>query len=427
MQAQPKTLEKKKTFALGYSYVGVSLISYFMTLFCTTGILNTFRASFAEKSGIAATTLLSVVTISGIISQLINVFLGKALVSKAGVRVVASVSLIVGGLFGFILLSQVKSLAGWIISVTILQCCSVGYGTNPANTLISSWFRKRVNTVLGISDIGTSFVSLLGIPVVSKLLANYGFETASIICGIFMICLGIVYIFWIRNKPEDVGMYPDNRPFTEEELQAYNAKKQQAKKWTLVQLLRNPQAWLIAIAFACFIFTLTGAGSNRVAWIMEFGYERAAAVKINSNLAWLGVISSVISGFVVDKIGARKTVITYAIVAIISYASILVFPGQKAMMFFVVAVMYITGGVWTNLLASTTMKVFGAEAYPSVSRMILPVAMMLRSFCYLYTGQAQAILGSISAAYAGFGVIALIGLILFFFIKTDKVQEPKTN
>ena len=68
MQKQQE-LRKRKTFALGYSYVGVSLISYFLTLFCTTGILNTFRASFAEKSGIAATTLLSVVTISGILSN----------------------------------------------------------------------------------------------------------------------------------------------------------------------------------------------------------------------------------------------------------------------------------------------------------------------------------------------------------------------
>lgn len=420
-----KTLEKKRTFALGYSYIGVSLISYFMTLFCTTGILNTFRASFAEKSGIAATTLLSVVTISGICSQLVNIFLGKALVSKAGVRVCASVSLILGGLGGFILLSQVKTLAGWIISVTILQCCAVGYGTNPANTLISSWFRKRINTVLGISDIGTSFVSLLGIPVVSKLLALYGFETASIICGIFMVCLGIVYFVWIRNKPEDVGMYPDNRPFTEEELKAYNTKKNQAKLWTLSELFTNKQAWLIALAFACFIFTLTGAGSNRVAWIMEFGYERANAVQINSNLAWLGVISSVISGFVVDRIGPRKTVISYAVIAILSYVSILAFPGQRAMMFVVVSVMYITGGVWTNLLSSTTLKVFGAEAYPSVSRMILTTTMMIRSLCYLYTGQAEAILGSISAAYAGFGVICVIGLVLFLLIKTDEVQVPK--
>lgn len=45
-----KTLEKKRTFALGYSYIGVSLISYFMTLFCTTGILNTFRASWPDPS-----------------------------------------------------------------------------------------------------------------------------------------------------------------------------------------------------------------------------------------------------------------------------------------------------------------------------------------------------------------------------------------
>ena len=330
-----------------------------------------------------------------------------------------------GGLFGFILLSQVNTLAGWIVSVTILQCASVGYGTNPANTLISAWFRKRINTVLGLSDIGTSFVSLLGIPVVTKLLALYGFETASIICGVFMICLGIIYFLWIRNRPEDVGMYPDNRPFTEEELQAHNERKTQARLWTLKDLFTNKQAWLIAIAFACFIFTLTGAGSNRVAWIMEFGYERAAAVQINSNLAWLGVISSVISGFVVDKIGQRKTVIGYAVIAILSYASILVFPGQRAMMFVVVSVMYITGGVWTNLLSSTTIKVFGAESYPSVSRMILPCAMILRSLCYVYTGQFEAFLGSISAAYAGFGVVALLGLILFLFIDTSKLQTPK--
>ena len=94
------------------------------------------------------------------------------------------------------------------------------------------------------------------------------------------------------------------------------------------------------------------------------------------------------------------------------------------MMFVVVAVMYITGGVWTNLLSSTTLKVFGAESYPSVSRMILPCAMILRSLCYLYTGQAETILGSISAAYAGYGAIALLGLILFLFFDMKKVQTP---
>ena len=76
---------KKKSFALGYSYVFESWLSWlFYGLLISTG-LSTFVLNFSGVSGVPTSTLYSVNTIGGFIN-VIGCFVCSMILKKKGIR-----------------------------------------------------------------------------------------------------------------------------------------------------------------------------------------------------------------------------------------------------------------------------------------------------------------------------------------------------
>lgn len=78
--------------------------------------------------------------------------------------------------------------------------------------------------------------------------------------GAFYICAGaflviaVVSLVFVRDNPEDVGLYPDNdQSMTREKAQALFEVGESYRKsspWTISKLLRTKQVWQISIGTA---------------------------------------------------------------------------------------------------------------------------------------------------------------------------------
>ncbi len=88
----------------------------------------------------------------------------------------------------------------------------VGYilsGPVAHQIIVSQWFRKSRGMAMGIVYVGVGIVGAAGAPLVKWLTREYGFQTALQIMGGIVLLAWPVAIFLLRDKPSDVGQFPD--------------------------------------------------------------------------------------------------------------------------------------------------------------------------------------------------------------------------
>ncbi len=283
---------------------------------------------------------------------------------------------------------------------------------------------------MGITTSGIMLASLTLFQLMNVINAKYGFrEMVWTVAGI-MILFGIISWLWVRDRPEEVGLHPDNMPLTEEEKKQAYFKAQSAKaaqaKWPLKEVLRNKHAWLLMVSFGILIMFASGVGSTTVPFALETGYTQPQAMAIVSIASVISIAGSLITGFMDTKIGVKFASVISAIWITVAFLSLLAVPGKFG--FWVcLSMAMMTMGAVANLLASLIASCFGRDSFTQLFRIIFTGVYIIRSLVFLILGGGRAALGSYRAVYIVFGVLSAIAASLLFFIKDKVVQQPKTR
>lgn len=415
---------QKKSFALGYSMVLHSLITWFFFIAAASTGLNVLVPGFAAKSGVEVTQLLSVNTIGALFAVVASILFAR-LAMSVGLKVVIVSSLIVGGIIGTMGLGLVSSLAGYTVCCIVAQCAANGYSNSITNNVITNWFPRKRGTALGITTCGVPLAVIFAVPWLGKMMANpnYGFNKTVFILGGAILIFGIISIFWIKNTPEECGLDPDNMPLTDEEKKGRLLAKESEIHWTWIQVLKNKQAWLIILAFGLFYITCTGFSAQIIPYLMEAGYEAGKARSLMGYTAFFGLAGSLLSGVIDSKLGTKVSCIIYGIVTTAGFAVLLI--GKSTPM--ILACLFIectTMGAIANLLPSMTLQCFGRSSFTSVNRIVFPGVFAVRAICYVLLALGIKHLGGYINTYSAFSVLCIVALILMVLINTKEIQEP---
>lgn len=414
---------KQKSFLRGYSMIAHSFLMWMFFIAAASTGLNILIPGFAAKNGLEAGTLLSVNTIAALIAVFASVLIARVAMSK-GVKVVTIFCLLLGGIVGAMGLGIVSSVAGFTVCCIAAQIACNGYANSITNNLITNWFPRTRGRILGITTCGVPAAVLFVIPALGKIMAKGQFNKAVFILGGIMTAVGIISIFWMKNTPEECGLDPDNRPFTEEEKQNRLYVQQSAIQWSWGDILKNKQAWLIIIVFGIFYIACTGFSAQMVPYLMEFGYDAMAAQGIMAKTALFGLAGSIISGLIDSKFGTKISCVIYAFMTTGGFLLLFLSPTKGTILACLVLQAFTMGAI-ANLIPSIIMQCFGRNSFISVNRVIFPGIFLIRSFCYSMVAWGVAHLGGYIHTYAAFGVMCVVATILMFFINTKEVQVPK--
>ncbi|WP_310793591.1 MFS transporter [Salipaludibacillus neizhouensis] len=192
----------------------------------------------------------------------------------------------------------------WMLFIGFFLIRLLGQGsmTLVPNTLIPQWFIEKRGRAFSIMMLGGFLSSTLFPPFNAWLITSFGWETAWRILGVLILFLFVpVAYFFMKNKPEEIGLLPDNKkPSTDEEEE--KLKRDLDVSWTLKEAMRTKQFWLILLCVGIPSMVNTGLTFHLISILGGSGLSTTAAAFILSLMAMVGFPVTMMAGFVLEKV-----------------------------------------------------------------------------------------------------------------------------
>ena len=257
--------------------------------------------------------------------------------------------------------------------------------------LCGNWFIKYRGRVMGIITAGSPLFSIVGISILTKVYTSLGsISMAYTIFGIVIIALAVCFVVFLKDKPEDLGLYPDgaSRPPVSE-------AEEGSEDVSLKEILTSKVAWQLIISYGIMQFVINAMMAYMVARYMMLSPDPEnpmalwlEAVVFLSVGAALGIPMSYVLGWVDDKMGTIKASLLLNLMFFIAVIPLAIMPvgGSKLLMaIWAFGVACMTGGVPTMHPCSVS-YVYGRKKYQGANKWIMTIQAIIMAFALYYMG-----------------------------------------
>lgn len=296
---------KKSKLYYGWVIVLVGALMLFFSSPGQTYSVSIFIDHYIDKFGWSRSQISSFYSIATLISGFSMPFVGKLIDSK-GHRKSA---VIISFSFGIVLVWMSAIRAPWMIFFGFIFIRMFGQGSLSLipSVLIPQWFIKKRGRALSLISIGGVLGSALVPPLNNFLIENFGLSNTWIFWALAMVLIMLpVSFFFIKNRPEDIGMLPDGvigkstvnmdtpsiETLPDEEVE---------RSWTLNEAKGTRAFWLMLMAAMVPSLVNTGITFHIISIITGKGLDSAFGAVILSITAFAQIPMTFLAGFILDK------------------------------------------------------------------------------------------------------------------------------
>ena len=418
---------KKKSFAIGYSYVLHAFLSFMFLAFVLVTISNLVFPDFIEKFApdgddpLWNTSVLSIAnTACAVFASVVGIFIGQW-VDKKGAKQVLIVGYFVGGA-ALLAFPLVPNFALFCICLALVHTSMLAFAQMTAMSLLAHWFNKKKGLALGIAAVGIPAGNAFFLIVYGALSDNFGMTVALWFFGICMIIMGILSTFWVKNTPQEVGLTPDNLPLPENTLTIED------RSYKFSEVIRTPKVWLLMINYGLLNCIVIACVAQIVSYVVEKGVPSETATTVVS----FGALGGIVGGFLISmldqKMGTKKATILYTSISIVVYFAMFLIPAGNTVLIIILCLCaFALNGAPANLLASMIITLYGPESYNSISKIATPVSCIFRSLGFYVATLLMDLMGdSWAGVYLGLGILSAVCLVLICVCK-DVPSKIKTK
>ncbi len=181
--------------------------------FLQAGLLHqgfgAYLAVLNDERGWSKTALSGAAALQPMEAAILGPVLGW-LMDRFGPQGMIRIGIVTFGL-GFMLLSQIDSLAGFYAAFVVIALGSSLAGFFPLNVAIIHWFEKKRARALSSLSLGLALGGLF-VPAVAYSMQTWGWRPTAFVSGIIVIVLGFPLARVFRRRPEDTGETVDGLP-----------------------------------------------------------------------------------------------------------------------------------------------------------------------------------------------------------------------
>ena len=267
----------KTSYYYGWIIVLISGLAVYFSGPGQTYNVSVYIDSYINEFKWSRTTVSSRYSLGTFAAGMLMGFIGK-LFDKYGHR---KISILVATLFGaaIFFMSTVTTLTSLLIGFFIIRFLGQGSMSMIGGTLVPQWFIKRKGRAMSLVSVFGALSSATFPMINIWLIGNFGWQKGwKFWTAILWIIVTPLFYILIRNKPEDIGLYPDNKQITTNNTGSIPFHEEES--WTLKEALRSKEFYYVnyitlipaAIITACVfhqisILGLSGLSPETVALI----------------------------------------------------------------------------------------------------------------------------------------------------------------
>jgi len=409
MSVQPKG--KSGFGGWGWGMIFYSMFMYMFYAGWTADGLNIFTTAFQHSRGWEPATLLALVAPGALLGVVGSGFFGQ-IIMKKGPRYVITSGLVcfAAATFWF---GRVRSLWEFAIAFMIMNFFGAGFGFIATGTLITTWFPRKKGLALGWATMGFPLATAVFVPVIAFMFNRMGIASATSAWVVILVIFAVFGFFFIKDKPEQIGCYPDNEPISQAEIKAnLDEMDGYVSPFTIKRLLRDRDMWLISLGWGSLWMVTVGIVVQLVPRMTSIGYSQAYAIALLSAAAICALPGSLLWGWLDQKFGTRFASICYGALYIVTLILLIAQTKNTALTFLTVVFVGLGLGGIKNLITSMIGTVYGRYDFMAANRIIMPIAVVVRTLCFVVMGATLAIFKSLSGAYGAFIVVDIVAIIL---------------
>ena len=414
--------------SIGFGFRGwIVLIYQFFAFICYVTINNFGQNVMANVNagvlGWNPTLVPTVYTVAIVISVLFQFIAGKKLANSGHIRTLSIVFLGAATVLTVFTAVYKANYAVWLIVWGLSVLLSIIGATFFVSTIVGQWFPRRKGTVMGIATLAFPVINGVGLTVFSNMLRNArgNMLIAWLPWLIIDVIAILLCIFFVKEYPEQCGAFPDNdRSMTPEAARALMEKQIVARRnsvWTMKNMARTPDYWLITIPQGILLLGSIGAMTQVMTIMAQFGLVVDHATTAVGSVVFLcnaaiACLGSWLLGIVDTKYGTKLAILISSLFMIVSGVLCCIGTVSNSAPIFLVgfACLQIFMGASSNFTVSSAAQYWRREDFPSAFSFINPLANLLSAFGPIIVAGVGAAFGfrTVWVIIAVFGVICSV-------------------
>jgi MFS family permease len=307
---------------------------------------------------------------------------------------------------------------------------SIGYNTgfqHSMTALVAQWFIRKRGRAMSIYTLSAGLGGAIIVPVLARSVANLGWRSTAIICGASCLVIGLPLVYFVRNRPEDIGLLPDGDTPSSVSQHAPGGIDLEASgleaDYSAREALRTRTFWTLMLGESFRSFLLGSIVIHQIPYLVSIGIPLELAAMILGTMITLSIPGRLVFGSLGDYMSKR-----YLLVLAMSLQALGIFIFSQATGFihtyaFVLIYGIGYGGV-IPLLHAYRAELFGRRRFASISGIAAPFRMIGSVVGPVLAGYIYDIYGNYRMAFIVFTALALLSAISFFFVKPAKNYDP---
>jgi MFS family permease len=354
-----------------------------------------------------------------LVSGLVGPFQGVVM-DRVGPKRVMQLGFVLFGA-GFMLLSQVQSLASYYAVFVLLALGFAFSGFFPITVALVNWFERNRARVLSTMSLGFAVGGLL-VPLVAYSLQEFGWRETAFASGVLMIVLGVPLSSVMRRRPEDYGEVPDgSREPRPAEPPKFEAPLE--RDFTAGEAIRTPAFWLISLGHGSALLVVGAVSLHLISHLKEdLDYSVGSASLIVTLMTSMQITGMLIGGAIGDRFDKR---IICAACMLMHMAGMLLLAYANALPM-VVAFAALHGLAWGirgPLMQAIRADYFGRSSFGVIMGISTTIIMVGQIGGPLFAGFMADATGSYVTGFTVLAVLAGLGSGFFIFARRPGLPD----
>ena len=376
------------------------------------GVLFTFGIFFLEFEqtfGWSRATISGAFSVFLIVTGSIGVVMGK-LNDHFGPQKIMIAGAIIHGA-GYALMSLIQ--APWQLYFFYGVLAAIGFSTHDIVTLstIARWFTNKRSLMSGIVKAGAGAGQFIVPILLTMLLTIWDWRTACLVFGaISTLVLTAIAQFLTRHPPA-----------ADEQPELTTSPKSEVG-FSLRQAIRTPNFWILCIGQFLVFFCLMVVMIHVAPHARDLGFDAIRAAQVLSTIGAASIFGRIIMGGTADRLGGKRS-LTIANVILSASLIWLLFIREPWILFVFAPVYGFTHGAFFTLISPTVAELFGTKAHGVIFAIILFYGTIGGAISPFIAGRVFDTLGTYQPVFICLSVIAVIGLVLVNFLRSDSLTR----